>query len=202
MSPFFYYFICFFFVFSVCKWLVANRLESLLFKILDSIYISTLFSSGGVLKEVLGLEDTFWSPWRWPERSSPWARSLQVLKNALSSAEDSTVFWIVKNGPWSWLFLRHLEERQNICKDLFFLTTSEILRKIFVSYAITFFFEEHLRVVLRIARESGPPLNRSATSENNGTKKPYFFSFSFFLATSRTRVHTYTTIIINKNIYC
>ena len=77
-------------------------------------------------------------------------------------------------------FLRHLEERQKICEDLFFLTTSEILRKFFCFLRDYFCFGEHLRVVLRVARESGPPLNRNATSENNGTKKPCFFSFSFF----------------------
>ena len=52
-------------------------------------------SRGGILEDVLGhedvLEDTFWNPWPWPQRSSswPWPRSLQVLENTLSSAEDS-----------------------------------------------------------------------------------------------------------------
>ena len=36
---------------------------------------------GGVFKDVLGLEDTFWSPWPWPRRSSPWPWP-QVLESA------------------------------------------------------------------------------------------------------------------------
>ena len=34
------------------------------------------------------LDDTFWSPWLWPRRLNPWPWSLQVLENALLSAED------------------------------------------------------------------------------------------------------------------
>ena len=47
---------------------------------------------GGVLEDVLGLEDvledTFWSLWFWPQSSSPWPRPrlLQVLDNVLFSA--------------------------------------------------------------------------------------------------------------------
>ena len=40
---------------------------------------------GGVLEDVLGLddvlEDTFWSPWPWPRRSSPWPSRPQVFEN-------------------------------------------------------------------------------------------------------------------------
>ena len=35
---------------------------------------------GEVLEDVLGLEDTFSSPWPWPQSLSPWLRSLQVSK--------------------------------------------------------------------------------------------------------------------------
>ena len=79
-------------------------------------------------------------------------------------------------------FLRHLDERQKICEDLFFLTTSEILRKFFCFLRDYFCFGKHLRVVLRVARGAGvrpPPPQfpiENATSENNGTKKPCFFS--------------------------
>ena len=51
-----------------------------------------LSSRGGVLENVLGLEDvledTFWSPWPWPRRSSPWPwpRGLKSSKIGLSSA--------------------------------------------------------------------------------------------------------------------
>ena len=41
-------------------------------------------SRGGVLEDVLGLEDvledTFLSSWPWPQRSSPWPRSLKSSK--------------------------------------------------------------------------------------------------------------------------
>ena len=51
---------------------------------------------GGVLEHVLGLEDTIWSPW--PRRSSSWSRSLQVLENALSSAQGQHYFLTC----WKW----------------------------------------------------------------------------------------------------
>ena len=53
---------------------------------------------GGVLEDVLGLEDvledTFSSPWPWPRRSSlwPWPRSLKSSKIALSSARGQLSF--------------------------------------------------------------------------------------------------------------
>ena len=40
---------------------------------------------GGVLEDVLGLEDTFWSPW-------PWPRSLKTSKIVLSSARGQHYF--------------------------------------------------------------------------------------------------------------
>ena len=55
---------------------------------------------GGVLEDVLGLEDvledTFSSPWPWPRRSSPWPwpwpRNLKSSKIALSSARGQHHF--------------------------------------------------------------------------------------------------------------
>ena len=54
-------------------------------------YILLILCRGGVL------EDTFRSPW-------PRPRSFQVLENALSWAEDSTIFWLAKSRPGSWPF--------------------------------------------------------------------------------------------------
>ena len=53
---------------------------------------------GGVLEDVLGLEDVledrFWSPWPWPRRSSPWPwpRGLKSSKIGLSSARGQHFF--------------------------------------------------------------------------------------------------------------
>ena len=56
----------------------------------------TLTNRGGVLEDVLGLEDAFWSPW--PRRLSPWPlpRSLKFSKIALSSAQGQHFFWTVE----------------------------------------------------------------------------------------------------------
>ena len=72
---------------------------------------SVIDRRGGVL------ESTFWSPW--PQRSQPWPQSLQVLENALSSVEDSTTFWVVKNGLRSWPFSSSPEILRKICKKTF-----------------------------------------------------------------------------------
>ena len=70
---------------------------------------------------------TFWSPCSWPRRSSPWRwpRSLQVLENALSLAENSTTFWFVESGPRLWPFfffvLEHARNFAIIYKNLFFV---------------------------------------------------------------------------------
>ena len=64
--------------------------------------ILLLVIRGGVLEDVLGLQDvlenTIWSRWLWPRRSSPWPwpRSLKSTKIALSSARWQHYFWIVK----------------------------------------------------------------------------------------------------------
>ena len=51
---------------------------------------------GRVFENVLGHEDTFWSPWpwSWPQSLSPWPwpRALQVLQNVLSSAQGQHYF--------------------------------------------------------------------------------------------------------------
>ena len=62
--------------------------------------VEWLNSRGGVLEDVLGLEDvlkdTFWSPWLWPwpRRSSPWPwpRGLKSSKIGLSSARGQQYF--------------------------------------------------------------------------------------------------------------
>ena len=61
-----------------------------------------LVSRGGVLEDVLGLEDTFWSPW-------PWPRSLKSSKIALSSAPGQHHFWTVEIS---------LENARNLAKNL------------------------------------------------------------------------------------
>ena len=81
----------------------------------------------GVLKDVLGFEDTIWSPW-------PWPRILQVLESAwCPRLEDSTIFWLVENEPRSWPILFCLEERQRASEknfqDIFFWRTLELSRK-------------------------------------------------------------------------
>ena len=48
------------------------------------LVVDALSFKGGVLEDVLGLEDTFSRPW--PQRSSTWPRNLQVHENVLFSA--------------------------------------------------------------------------------------------------------------------
>ena len=73
----------------------------------DFIIIFVIGGRSGILEDVLGREDTLWSPW-------PWPRSLKSSKIALSSAEDSTIFEPLK---FRW---KTLETLRKICKDLFF----------------------------------------------------------------------------------
>ena len=60
------------------------------------ILIRSLYYRGEVLKDVLGLEDvledTFWCPWLWRRRSSPWPWSLKSSKIALSSSQGQHNF--------------------------------------------------------------------------------------------------------------
>ena len=50
---------------------------------------------GGVFEDVRGLEDTFWSPWSWPRRSSPWPRGLKPSKIAVLGSRTALFFeWL------------------------------------------------------------------------------------------------------------
>ena len=73
-----------------------------------------LICRGGVLEDVLGLEDTFWSPWPWP-----WPRSLRSSKIALSSARGQHYFWTVE------ILLKTPETSRKICKYLFYFAQLE-----------------------------------------------------------------------------
>ena len=98
----------------------------------------SISSRGGVLKDVLGLEDTFWSPWPWP----------RVLENwPVLGSRTAVFFWIVKIlwSAWKifwktffcwrspekflWRPLFFWDRLKNFCVDLFL-----------------FFFGEHLRL--------------------------------------------------------
>ena len=81
---------------------------------------------GGVLEDVLGLEDTFWSPWPWPRRSSPWPRGLKSSKIEL---------------------LKFCGAPEKFFGKRFFV---EIAWKIFVK---TFFLESTCACVLRLGLE-------------------------------------------------
>ena len=103
---------------------------------------------GGVLEDVLGLEDTFWSLWPWSRRSSPWPWlwSLKSSKIALSSARGQHYFLNC------WKFIVHLkiflktlifgDRLKNYFKDLFFWKRPE---KTFLK---TFFLENTCACVL------------------------------------------------------
>ena len=62
-----------------------------------------LETRGGVLEDVLGLEDTFWSPWSWP-------RSLKSSNIALSSARGQHYFF--------WTVVISLENARNLAENL------------------------------------------------------------------------------------
>ena len=82
---------------------------------------------GGVLKDVLGLEDTFWSPWPWPRRSSswPWPRSLKSSKIPLSSAQGQYYFL-----KFCW---KTSKTMRKTCKDLFlYFAIGDRLKKNFL----------------------------------------------------------------------
>ena len=93
-----------------------------------------LCSRGGVLEDVLGLEDVledrFWSPWPWPwpRRSSPWPwpwpRGLKSSKIGLSSARGQQYFLEIKIlwSGWKifWKAFFRGDRLKNFCEDLFF----------------------------------------------------------------------------------
>ena len=76
-----------------------------------------VLTRGGVLEDVLGfedvLEDTFWSPWPWPRRSSP-------RKLACPRLEDSTSCWIVKILWSAWKFFWKTFFCEDRLKKIFF----------------------------------------------------------------------------------
>ena len=69
-------------------WLSFKRKLPLAFR-----NFTMLQNRGGVLEDVIGLEDRFCSPWPWPRRSSPWPRGLKSLKIGLSSARGQHYFF-------------------------------------------------------------------------------------------------------------
>ena len=107
----------------------------------------TLIRRGGVLEDVLGLEDRFWSSWPLASKVKSLALSSKVKSLALASKvkslalalasrassprqlacprlEDSTIFWIVKIlwSAWKnfWKTFFRGDRLRNFCKDLFF----------------------------------------------------------------------------------
>ena len=96
--------------------------------LLCMIYWCCMQSRGGVLEDVLGLEDvledTFWSPWPWPRRSSPWPwpwpRGLKSSKIALSSARGQHYFL----NSWNFVGKRQKPRRKFASTFFVFLTWS------------------------------------------------------------------------------
>ena len=82
----------------------------------------------GVLEDVLGLKDSFKSPWLWPQRSSPWPwpRSLKSWKIALSLAEDSTILF-----ERSKIWLKNARNLAENLLELFFCFFGDRLKEIF-----------------------------------------------------------------------
>ena len=106
---------------------------------------------GGVLEDVLGLEDTFWTPWPWPRKSSPWPwpRGLKSSKIALFSARSTALFFEVLK------FCRSPEKK--FWKTFF---TGERLKKIYIYIS---FFLNTCACVLgleRVCRRKGCPWPR------------------------------------------
>ena len=142
-----------------------------------------ILTRGGVLEDVLGLEDvledTFWSPWPWPwpRRSSPWPwpwpRSLKSSKIALSSARGQYYFLN------SWNFVEKRQKPRGKFASTFF---------VFLTWSID---------VAKGRMAGGPPLpNWNFTNDKNVTKKPYSsFGFSFLLAFFVYNSITITTIL-------
>ena len=116
------------------------------------------FFRGGVLEDVLGLEyvleDTFWSPWPWPRRSSPRPWSLRSSKIALSSARGQHYFLN------RWNFVGKCQKPRG-------------------KFANTFFVFRNWSIGL--AKLASPQLKFHQWQKCD-KKAKCFFSFSFFLA--------------------
>ena len=106
----------------------------------------------GVLEDVLGLEDSFRSPWVWPQRSSPWPwpRSLKSSKIALSLTEDSTI--LSKRSKLGW---KMPETLRKICSDFFFCFFGDRLKKIFEELFLFCFWRTLAPVFLILGLEQG-----------------------------------------------
>ena len=65
------------------------------------------------------LEDTFWSPWPWPRRSSPWPRGLKSSKIGLSSARGQHYF--LNRLKFCW---KAPETSKKIWEDFFLFSSS------------------------------------------------------------------------------
>ena len=114
----------------------------------SNVFTSMLSSRNGVLEDVLGLEDTFWSPWPW--RSSPWSRGLKSSKTALSSALGQPFFlncWNFADRLKKNFRRRFLPENawKKFWRPLIFFFFFEIAWKRFLK---TFFFENTCACVL------------------------------------------------------
>ena len=103
-----------------------------LFLAVTSVNLADAINRGGVLEDVLGLEDTFWSPWPWPRRSSPWPWP-RVLEN-----------WPVLGSRTALFFeLKFCEALEKFFGKRFFV---EIVWKIFVK---TFFWRSPKKFLWR-----------------------------------------------------
>ena len=120
-------------------------------------WVTAFSSRGGVIEDVLGLEDTFWSPW-------PWPRSLKSSKIALSSARGQHYFWTVEIS---------LENARNLAENL--------------RTPFCFLHLEHNRRHGEGGRAplflgAGSPQLKFHQRQKCDKKAYCFFSFSFFLA--------------------
>ena len=79
---------------------------------------------GGVLEDVLGLKDTFWSPWPWPRSLKSSASKPQVSKVTMSSARGQHYFLY----HWN-LVEKRQKPSGKICEKLFCFPQLEIAWK-------------------------------------------------------------------------
>ena len=83
---------------------------------------------------------------------APSLEACKFLKMPCPQPRTALFFESLKMGHGHDFFYVILENARKLVKIFFFLTTSEILRKFFYFLRDYFFFGEHLRVVLRVAR--------------------------------------------------